>query len=189
MSSLLEVVNTSWDNADLVRFHLLTHMGRRLDKSSAFCLKAEDMSSKLSTFKDGLLESLSRIPEDTQGEEFWCTFERDMTSMCSLLTSSMRITFVEIVNCSDIDTMAMNLFVTTDNLLSDWAQDFESENFKRLALEACGESVLLCYSSLLRSMSLFCDASICQESLASVFRWTRLEATKKRWADSGAVVK
>ena len=85
-----------------------------------------------------------------------------MTDMCCPLKNSLRVTFVDNMTCTDIDKMAVNLFVTTEGILCDWTEDFLRDDF-----EVDDENVWMAYKSLLFAMSLFCDTKKCEQALLS----------------------
>ena len=155
----VQTASDLWDHIDLVKYHLDICSNRQT--SDVLHLKSEDMSTMLSTFKSRLLDCIEHIGYyETIDDELWDTFKIDMNNMCSMLKSSLRITFVENITCTDVDRMAVNLFVATEAILSDWTKDFYGDNF-----EVDEEGVWLAYKKLLFALSLFCDTGRCEESL------------------------
>lgn len=159
MQSLAGVTNDLWDRLDFWIFLLNNNCARSMPET--LLLKSEDMITRLESFKSKLLATIEYVDTcNTRGDVLWDTFKNDVNNMCSLLTASMRITFVHTITCSDIDRLAVNLFNTTEDLLKDWTDDFNCSDFV-----VDSDDVWRAYAQLLSGLSLFCDSGICKASL------------------------
>ena len=176
--SLMNNANELWDRVDFLIYRFEACSSRFI--SEELHLKSQDMSARLSTFKGRLEETIDHVLScQTQDDELWDTFIKDMNDVCSLLKASIRSTFVEAVSCVDIDRMAMNLFLTTKDILEDWTSDFCRSDF-----EVDREDVWLSYKKLLGALCVFYESVSCEDALSLQYTLHILPVNRKKCSGS-----
>lgn len=148
-----------WDRVDLLVHQF--EMCSACTTQEQLALKSHDMAQTLGKFKERLEKTISYMEScEIEGDELWSTFRKDMEDTCSLLKASMRTTYVDKIRCMDVDSLAINLFITTKDILRDWADDFYGDDF-----EVDTREVWFSYFNVVSALSLFCDTRECEESL------------------------